>query len=1125
MGRKRIALLCGQADEAYQREFISGVMEKAFAEDMDVCVFSMFIKYQNSKTREKGDSNIFSLINYDMFDGVVLLADTLQTPGLIEKVERRIHDQYKGPVICVDRESEYFPSFWTDGYKAVYDMTTHIIEHHGITDIAYLTGRANHRHSQRRLAAFQKCMEDHYLAIGDNRIFYGDFWYTSGAICAEKLLRDKEGLPKAVMCANDCMAIGLADELTKNGIRIPEDIAVVGYGTSAEGQNSPKSLTSVYIPAKEYGEFSVQCILNEIAGEYIGICDFESKLYLGESCGCNREAKNTASRQVWTTNESDEGFYSIHNTMGEDLIHQENMDEFLTEVYENIYYLPDIKRFDICLNDLWIKDRGPKLGKFPKDGYSDQILWAIGYDADRPNDGQIGLDKTFARTELLPQMNTEKPCGYIFSPLYVEDFSFGYTCVSFGDKPECYQEVYRLWISTLVRGLETMRRLLRCRELERRMELIESGKKQTGNILEDGRKAAEKLLADFSRLSGQLSKNEIETAETVQDILDHNKFIYHFQPIVSTKDGRIVSYEALMRSDTPKKVGPLDILHYAEMMDRLEDVERATFFNVLAIIEEQSGSFEKKRVFINSIAGCRLSAEDTDKLKDAVLAHPGKVVVEMTEQSELSDERLDAVKEAFRQLGVGMAVDDYGTGYSNVSNLLRYMPDVVKIDRSLLSEIQNSSSKEHFVRDIIEFCHANDILALAEGVETAEELRAVILLGADLIQGYYTARPSAQILDGIDESIRQEIVRYRREYEDGTNEQEYLAGSVSRISVNQLIRKHRSRIVIGAKDATFRDVTIVGTPGLEQMINIEILDEYEGRVTLENVTLSNSRMHPCIRLGENCNLTLRLVGSNKLHEGGILVPESSRLNVEGEGSLSMKVDGNGGYGIGAEADKRHGELSFYQDGEIRMEVGGRNMVGIGSGLGGKIYINRGKYDILVSGENVVGIGAIETETNLFIHTCDMSAYVKGSNSVCIGSLKKNTEINIEYSKIQVRSEGRSNVVGIGTVEGKEFSLSGREMAFVIDITGNLGCGLGALNGKTEVFIDYTTVRFNGSGRELYVFGGVTETDTKVVLNDAETDIDLRTTEGAILRAPKENMKVDQGRYRAKYNMQLEVKGS
>lgn len=67
MSRKRIALLLGQPEEDYQSGFIDGVMKRAFEEDFDVCVFSMFIKYQDSKERETGDSNIFNLINYEMF--------------------------------------------------------------------------------------------------------------------------------------------------------------------------------------------------------------------------------------------------------------------------------------------------------------------------------------------------------------------------------------------------------------------------------------------------------------------------------------------------------------------------------------------------------------------------------------------------------------------------------------------------------------------------------------------------------------------------------------------------------------------------------------------------------------------------------------------------------------------------------------------------------------------------------------------------------------------------------------------------------------------------------------------------------------------------------------------------
>ena len=139
---------------------------------------------------------------------------------------------------------------------------------------------------------------------------------------------------------------------------------------------------------------------------------------------------------------------------------------------------------------------------------------------------------------------------------------------------------------------------------------------------------------------------------------------------------------------------------------------------------------------------------------------PGSVVVELTEQSEISDSELDHMKATYERMGIETAVDDYGTGYSNVSNLLRYTPNYVKIDRALLSGIQDSPQKQHFVRDIIEFSHNNGILALAEGVETTEELKTVIMLGADLVQGYYLAMPGKDMVQSISSMVVDEIKKY-----------------------------------------------------------------------------------------------------------------------------------------------------------------------------------------------------------------------------------------------------------------------------------------------------------------------------------------------------------------------------
>ena len=155
-----------------------------------------------------------------------------------------------------------------------------------------------------------------------------------------------------------------------------------------------------------------------------------------------------------------------------------------------------------------------------------------------------------------------------------------------------------------------------------------------------------------------------------------------------------------------------------------------------------------------------MEGDDANHLAIKMQKFSSSVVVELTEQSEADDDALERMKESFRAMGVETAVDDYGTGYSNIINLLRYAPDYVKIDRMLLTGIQDNLQKQHFVKSIIGFAHENNFKALAEGVETTQELETVIALGVDLIQGYYTAKPNAEVVQEISKEIQNEIVEY-----------------------------------------------------------------------------------------------------------------------------------------------------------------------------------------------------------------------------------------------------------------------------------------------------------------------------------------------------------------------------
>lgn len=589
------------------------------------------------------------------------------------------------------------------------------------------------------------------------------------------------------------------------------------------------------------------------------------------------------------------------------------------------------------------------------------------------------------------------------------------------------------------------------------------------------------------RLSALTEEERAELAET-EHIIDENLFDYYFQPIVNTTDGEIYSYEALMRPKSSMKLTPMHILKYAGLVNRLSDIERGTFMNVLGIIDLRKEDFLGKFVFINSIPEAKLNVEDFRNVTRLLLKHADTAVVEMTEQSEVDDESLEKLKERYRNMGIKMAIDDYGSGYSNAGNLLRYMPNFVKIDRSLLSGIQNSPKKRHFVREIIQFCHDNDILALAEGVETAEELHTVIMLGADLVQGYYTARPAPEIIDSIPEAIKQMIKRYHQEREDGIGQQVYLADCAERIVLERLMQSKMKRIVIGANGNG--DVIVEGDPTVDTQMHIETKKDFSGKITLENAWLTSIKNRPCIDIGEDNDVTIVLRGDNKLDLGGIRVPESSKLTIAGEGKLEIDLDSNEYYGIGNGIGLLHGELVFEQSGRITINSKGQTGIAIGSGNGGIIRINAGQYRLNLQGDVIVGIGSLYSDNELVIHDCDIGMEMTAARGTAIGSIGRNNDITIFKTSAKIFMSG-IELVGIGTLDGEKTSINVREASCFVNIKGERCAAFAALEGKSNISVTQAGVSLTVSGKQALGAGGFTG-DTSMRQETAEIHITLNT---------------------------------
>ena len=597
----------------------------------------------------------------------------------------------------------------------------------------------------------------------------------------------------------------------------------------------------------------------------------------------------------------------------------------------------------------------------------------------------------------------------------------------------------------------------------------------------------EELLKTASKRTS-LSRAEKAENTLIQRLLDENLFAYHFQPIIRASDGEIYGYEALMRANGLQGITPFHILKYAEMTDRLAEVEQYTFINVLKIIESKKDILAGKPVFINSMPNVHIMPQKADEIDHMLEKSSDNIVVEMIENTQFKDNELNEIKEKYRKLGIQIAIDDFGTGYSNISNLLRYTPNFVKIDRSLLSGIENNHNKKHFVREIIDFCHDNGIKALAEGVESSEELRTVILLGADLIQGFYTARPSAEVIQSLPYEIKAEIKAHYQEREDGRRLRIYSAENGERVSLERLSKDGYNCIRIGS-GYSWGNVTVSGSAYLEPKLHIEVAESFCGELTLENARLTNLTERPCIDICSGSSVTLNLVGSSKLVNSGIRVDEKASLTLKGEGDLDIMLGSSDYYGIGNDKASRHGELIFDQDGTVSITAESHAGTLIGSGQGGEIRILRGRYVLRGAGSLNVCVGSIDGDTKIELHGCDLDGTALGAVGVVIGSMNGSADIHAIYSSIKCTSASQFSA-SIGNVDGDSVRIHIESANIETKISADALTVFGALRGDSDIKLERSTVKADAEGAKALIFGswqkgaglGLTDSDISAKLS-------------------------------------------
>jgi diguanylate cyclase (GGDEF)-like protein/PAS domain S-box-containing protein len=252
---------------------------------------------------------------------------------------------------------------------------------------------------------------------------------------------------------------------------------------------------------------------------------------------------------------------------------------------------------------------------------------------------------------------------------------------------------------------------------------------------------------DAEARSRSVARFEVESE--LRRALERGELCLYYQPVVDLT-GRLEKVEALVRWSHPsgRVVLPAEFVPLAEasgLIVQLGDLVLHMACDQVNRWRRQHPALAELGVAVN-ISGAQLRSEDAVHNMASIIENTGlplsALILELTE-SVLMDERTGAVSKltALRSLGVRLAVDDFGTGYSSLLYLRRYPLDMLKIDRSFVAGLVDNPADATIVDAVVRLGHSFGLQTVAEGVETADQLRLLRGLGCDMGQGHFWARP------------------------------------------------------------------------------------------------------------------------------------------------------------------------------------------------------------------------------------------------------------------------------------------------------------------------------------------------------------------------------------------------
>lgn len=467
LAKKRIGMILPHIVTNVDRELIRGAYEVLKNAGYDLVIITGVSNYSERLQHElfvHGRENIFEIIRKGEFAGFLFVASWFIDRKLKDRIYAYLKEK-NAPCVVIEEKNPDFPYLFPEQRRMEREITDHLIQVHDCRKLYFISGFKDNYVSQERLAGFQQGLADNGIAFDENCVFYGEFWKEKPYELGRQIACGEIEKPDGIVCASDTMALCLIDGLTAYGMRVPDDVRVVGNDGKAEGFLHTPTLTTIEGRDYTLGQDSAAMLISIIAP------DSEQPVYSREkehielrgSCGCDGEYLHISHdilNELCRNNIMyDEKYTSMVTDFIENVSNKESLEDLMLQVAAFSFRLSNWRNMAICLCEDWHFNFA-EVSDYRRDGFSEKMLAAL------VKTGRLGdcsmCSYSINTSEMFPEeIVSDEPTVWLLTSLFSKDQIFGYVATSY-DHPDgiFLDENFCMWCDTVSRGLKDTQSIL-----------------------------------------------------------------------------------------------------------------------------------------------------------------------------------------------------------------------------------------------------------------------------------------------------------------------------------------------------------------------------------------------------------------------------------------------------------------------------------------------------------------------------------------------------------------------------------------------------------------------------------------------------------------------------------------